>query len=121
MEGSNNNGSNAHNNGQPGQHGPIGAGRPGPTPVHGQQQPTGQVLPMMPNFAAGRPQGLMGPTGEDKQEYRVITLNEENYAGWKFQMKQVLKSKNLWRFIEQPSEDPRAEQAMTMIITSKTS
>lgn len=118
MEGSNNNGSNAHNNGQPGQHGPIGAGRPGPTPGHGQQQPTGQVLPMMPNFAAGRPQGLMGPTGEDKQEYRVITLNEENYAGWKFQMKQVLKSKNLWRFIEQPSEDPRAEQAMTMIITS---
>lgn len=57
---------------------------------------------------------------EDKNDYRLLVLNENNYPGWKFQIKLALESKGLWKYVEDPlqSGDPRAKQAATILTST---
>lgn len=59
---------------------------------------------------------------DDKMDYKLICLNDSNYAGWKYQIKQVLQSKNLWDYVIDPTRfnEPRARQA-TILLTSSLS
>jgi hypothetical protein len=49
-----------------------------------------------------------------------MTLNENNYAGWKYQIRLALQAKNLWHFVLDSSlrNDPRAKFASTLITST---
>lgn len=121
-----------------GPHGPHGPHRPhGP---HGRHGPHGQSVRARPDGsqnaasnlrdapvalrpspqvvareAAGQP-----PSSEDKHDYRIITLTEENYPGWKLQVKLLLESKNLWQYVSEreQAQNIRGKQAANLTLSS---
>lgn len=57
---------------------------------------------------------------EDRNDYRLMILQEDNYTAWKWQMTMVLQSKNLWKYVNDPTVplDSKANQAAIFLGTT---
>jgi len=71
---------------------------------------------MFPNHPSA---GGSGNSGEDKLDYRLTTLVEDNYVTWKWQMVMVLKAKGLYDCVVGTSNDEtKKHQAATLLASS---
>ena len=60
-----------------------------------------------------------GSGGEDKLDYRLTTLVEDNYVTWKWQMVMVLKAKGLYdRVVGTSNDETKKHQAATLLASS---
>lgn len=57
---------------------------------------------------------------EEKIEYKLVILTEDNYTAWKWITTMVLKSKGLWTLVSQPNQQnqPREKQAAILLGTA---
>ena len=59
-------------------------------------------------------------TVDDRTEYRVLVLNDENYITWKWQMTLVLKTKGLYGCVSSPdiTNEVKERQAVTLLASA---